>query len=326
MSKIEWTQETWNPTTGCNKVSRECKFCYAEVMHKRLAGMGQEKYQQPFLKGPVCHDDELEYPLTIKKPTMFFVDSMSDLFHKDIPIEFIAKVFAIMFLSKRHIFQVLTKRADVMHRLFNDGDFYYMVWKYANHFHDKYIKPLEQEMYFEDEVRNEFPLKNVWLGVSCGTQEAVEERVPLLIRTEAVVRFLSCEPLLESIDLKFECNCQDAAIPCGKCNDQNKIHWVIAGGESGNKPGIQPLIPVWAQSLRDQCKRSNIPFFFKQWGQYVTFKQMTPELQRSLRRGEATHKIGQMNYGDLVYHFHKVGKKKSGDLLDGKKHHEFPKQ
>ncbi len=112
MSKIEWTNLTWNPTTGCNKISQGCKFCYAETMHKRLQGMGQKKYEKNFSDGVVCHEEDLEYPFTVKKPSMFFVNSMSDLFHDDVPFEFINSVFRVMADCPQHTFQLLTKRPE----------------------------------------------------------------------------------------------------------------------------------------------------------------------------------------------------------------------
>ena len=111
-SSIEWTEMTWNPVTGCDKISAGCKFCYAEIMAKRLKAMGVEKYQNEFKL--TIHEDELETPYTWKKPRVVFVNSMSDLFHKDIPLEFIQKIFKVMKDNPQHIFQILTKRADVM--------------------------------------------------------------------------------------------------------------------------------------------------------------------------------------------------------------------
>ena len=162
MSKIEWTDQTWNPTTGCDKVSAGCKFCYAEVMSRRLMSMGQEKYQNNFRL--TLHPEELKKPYTWKKPRMVFVNSMSDLFHKDVPFEFIDRVFKVMRDNPQHIFQVLTKRSKRMRQ-------------YITH-HRPGLTP-----------------NNVWLGVSVETEDQMN-RVRDLICTDCAVAFVSCEPLL----------------------------------------------------------------------------------------------------------------------------------
>ena len=158
-SKIEWTESTWNPLTGCTKISPGCKHCYAERMSHRLKAMGQEKYQNGFQL--TLHEDVLEDPLSWKKPQMIFVNSMSDLFHKDVPIEFILKAFDIMRRAHWHTFQVLTKRAERLLEL------------------DHQIK---------------WP-KNVWMGVSVENQD-YKGRIDCLRDTHARVKFLSLEPLL----------------------------------------------------------------------------------------------------------------------------------
>lgn len=158
-TRIEWTELTWNPTTGCNKVSQGCKFCYAEVMARRLKAMGLEKYRNGFEL--TLHEDALKIPYTWKQPKIVFVNSMSDLFHKDIPLEFIQRVFKVMNDNPQHVFQVLTKRADVLL---------------------KYHKELEWT-------------HNIWMGVSVEDAKSLS-RINLLRRTRAKVKFLSCEPLI----------------------------------------------------------------------------------------------------------------------------------
>ncbi len=160
-SKIEWTEMTWNPTTGCDKVSAGCKFCYAEIMSRRLKAMGLPKYDQGFQIR--IHEQELETPYRWKKPKMVFVNSMSDLFHEKVPVDFIQKVFQVMNENSHHIFQVLTKRADVLSHYNSEG---YLSWS-----------------------------PNIWMGVSV-ENEAVLDRVEKLQTTDAYVKFLSCEPLL----------------------------------------------------------------------------------------------------------------------------------
>jgi protein gp37 len=160
-SSIEWTEMTWNPVTGCDKISAGCKFCYAEVMAKRLKAMGVEKYQNEFKL--TIHEDELATPYTWKKSKVVFVNSMSDLFHKDVPIEFIQKVFRVMKDNPQHVFQVLTKRADVMLYYDKEG---WLDWSH-----------------------------NIWMGVSVENEKAMK-RIDLLRQSNTRTKFLSCEPLI----------------------------------------------------------------------------------------------------------------------------------
>jgi len=160
-SSIEWTEMTWNPVTGCDKISAGCKFCYAEVMAKRLKAMGVEKYQNEFKL--TIHEDELATPYTWKKSKVVFVNSMSDLFHKDVPIEFIQKVFRVMKENPQHVFQVLTKRADIMLYYDKEG---WLDWSH-----------------------------NIWMGVSVENEKAMK-RIDLLRQSNARTKFLSCEPLI----------------------------------------------------------------------------------------------------------------------------------
>lgn len=163
-SSIEWTEMTWNPTTGCDKISAGCKFCYAEVMSRRLKAMGIDKYKNNFQLA--LHEHELQRPYTWKKPRVVFVNSMSDLFHKDVPIEFIQKVFKVMRDNPQHVFQVLTKRADVLRYYDSEG---LLKWSH-----------------------------NIWMGVSV-ENKTFAKRIDLLSQTEARVKFLSCEPLIGAI-------------------------------------------------------------------------------------------------------------------------------
>lgn len=212
-SKIEWTEMTWNPVTGCDKVSAGCKHCYAELMANRLKAMGLEKYKNGFQL--TLHEEELEKPYTWKKPQIVFVNSMSDLFHEGIPVEFTQRVFQVMVDNPQHIFQVLTKRADLLYYYDNKG---LLEWK-----------------------------RNIWMGVSIENQTVVD-RISLLKRTKAEIKFLSCEPLLGPLSNL----------------DLDGIQWVIVGGESGRKP--RPMKEKWVQEIKRQCLRAHVPFFFKQWG------------------------------------------------------------
>ncbi|XZF15954.1 DUF5131 family protein [Chitinophagaceae bacterium MMS25-I14] len=210
-SSIEWTEMTWNPTTGCTKISAGCKHCYAEIMSKRLQAMGVEKYADAFKVR--THENQLNTPYTWKSSKVVFVNSMSDLFHKDIPLEFIQKVFAVMNDNPQHVFQVLTKRADRLLEVHGT-----LRWTH-----------------------------NIWMGVSVENQK-VMNRIDLLRQTNARTKFLSCEPLIG---------------PLPNMNLQG-IDWVIVGGESGRKP--RPMDEEWALNIMDQCKTSDVAFFFKQWG------------------------------------------------------------
>jgi len=158
-SSIEWTEMTWNPTTGCDKISAGCKFCYAEIMSKRLQAMGLEKYKDNFEVR--THEDALDTPYTWKSSKVVFVNSMSDLFHKDIPLEFIKKVFKVMNNNPQHVFQVLTKRAERLFELHTE-----LKWTH-----------------------------NIWMGVSV-ENDKVRNRIDFLRNTNAKVKFLSLEPLI----------------------------------------------------------------------------------------------------------------------------------
>ncbi|MGI8951920.1 MAG: DUF5131 family protein [Chitinophagaceae bacterium] len=210
-SSIEWTEMTWNPTTGCTKVSAGCKYCYAEVMTKRLQAMGQEKYKDGFAIR--THEDSLQIPYSWKKPKVVFVNSMSDLFHPNVPLEFIQKVFAVMNDTPQHTYQVLTKRAERLYELHND-----LNWT-----------------------------KNIWMGVSV-ENDKVKNRIDYLRETNAKTKFLSCEPLIGSLE---------------NMNLQN-INWVIVGGESGRK--ARPINELWVWDILQQCNEQGSAFFFKQWG------------------------------------------------------------
>jgi len=210
-SSIEWTEMTWNPTTGCNKLSAGCKFCYAEVMSRRLQAMGIDKYKDGFKL--TIHEDALLIPYSWKSSKVVFVNSMSDLFHKDVPLSFIQKVFKVMNDNPQHTFQVLTKRADILYK------------------HHKYLNWTH----------------NIWMGVSV-EDERVVKRIDYLRKTNARVKFLSCEPLIG---------------PLSNLNLAN-IDWVIVGGESGRTP--RPMDADWVLDIQLQCKKLKVAFFFKQWG------------------------------------------------------------
>jgi protein gp37 len=237
-STIEWTDATWNPVTGCTKVSPGCDHCYAERITNRFGGPGA-------FDTVVLHPERLTMPLHWKKPRMVFVNSMSDLFHDDVPDEFIRDVFVKMEVCTEHTFQILTKRPGRMASLLGR-------WKREWETAERMPTTIPR-----------IPLPNIWLGTSVEDQKWADVRVPKLLETPAAVRFLSCEPLLGPIDFEFLGELELPADVDG-APYAGGIDWVIAGGESG--PDARPMHPDWARSLRDQCIEAEIPFFFKQWG------------------------------------------------------------
>lgn len=304
-SAIQWTEATWNPVTGCTKVSPGCAHCYAETLTKRYAGRpGWPETFEPWVPGNDTvrvHPERLAIPLSWRKPRLVFVNSMSDLFHEEVSDEFINQVFAVMALAPQHTFQVLTKRPERMReaasRLDNGWGGPGPIWLSM---YDRYA--LDPDRYRAamsklDETDTGTPLPNVWLGVSAENQRWADERIPILLDTPAAVRFVSCEPLLGPLSLQ-----PFLARRCNVCEDPDAdrietirpaLDWVICGGESGpngrylvepNKDAAgfdanqmtgrrlpaswEPtgLGLTWVRSLRDQCVEAGVPFFFKQFG------------------------------------------------------------
>jgi len=275
-SAIEWTHATWNPTTGCDQVSPGCDNCYALTLAKRLKAMGNPKYQHdgnPRTSGPgfglTAHPDTLRLPLTRRKPRRIFVNSMSDLFHNEVPDEFIARVFAVMLASERHTFQVLTKRHARMRSLLRRDAFREQVEREAV---DRY------GIHVDVCAADTWPVPNVWLGVSVEDQRWADIRIPALLDTLAAVRWISVEPLLGPVDLtRLTVLKPDPPYGPGAWLDSltghligpddmlpTRLDWVVAGGESG--AGARPMDPDWSRGLRDQCQAAGVPFLFKQWG------------------------------------------------------------
>jgi len=330
---IEWTHlegfkgETWNPVTGCSKVSDGCAHCYAEREFPRLVGNPKLKAYPAGRKftDVMCHPERLDQPLRWRKPRAVFVNSMSDLFHPDVPDEFIAQVFGEMKCARQHIFMVLTKRPDRMRdwllRCGNGGGLGWIT-------HDG-TEPAKAYNGTGIVVgtSDRWPLPNVWLGVSAEDQ-AANERITLLLQTPAAVRFVSVEPLLGPVDLtrvndpKFG-TCLEIDTLAGRaCHlDDNsqwtkhqKLDWVICGGESG--PRARPMHQDWARSVRDQCQAAGVPFFFKQWGEWAPYKYET-----DMKRRQPLHLYHR--WPDKTQML-RVGKKAAGRLLDGREWNEFP--
>ena len=335
-SRIEWTDATWNPVTGCTRVSPGCTNCYIDwappfriegrhftVPCEHCGGTGFEPMTGKFRDSHTCsickgegevrshaigsttgvrlHPERLDQPLRWRRPRRIFVNSLSDLFHDDVPDEYIARVWAVMALAENHTFQVLTKRHGRMRALLSSWEF---------------REALRCELGWPDLA--EWPLPNVWLGVTVEDQERADLRVPALLDTPAVVRFLSCEPLLGPVTLH-----QDRL---GGRRFLDGIDWVIAGGESGKD--ARPMHPDWARSLRDDCQTTGVPFLFKQWGEWAPNGFQDPE--DSTRWVQVTPNLRDdrdrwVNGGTgVVTSMRRVGKKAAGRELDGRTWNEYP--
>ncbi len=251
-TKIEWTDTTWNPITGCTPISPGCANCYARRMAKRMAGRcGYPAAPHEF--DVTLHRERLMEPFELKKPRRIFVCSMSDLFHKDVPFEFIDKVFSVMMLAKKHTFQVLTKRVDRAVKYFSGA----RIWKIGMAF-------AEIAGCYPPDM-NEWPLPNIWLGVTAENQEQADSRIPLLLQIPAAVRFVSVEPMLGPVML----GCDSPELgwvdylrpPVVNGERMPGINWVICGGETG--PGARPMDIAWARALQQQCAEAHVPFFYK---------------------------------------------------------------
>lgn len=307
---ISWADATWSPLVGCTKVSAGCNNCYAIRTAHRMTAHPNPLVSQAYAGTEAGGEwtgqvnllrDRLDQPLRWRKPRRIFVNAQSDLFHKDVPDDFIARVFAVMARTPHHTYQVLTKRHGRMRSLLRSGDFRARVDRVSP-------TPLA------------WPLPNLWLGLSVEDQATADLRIPALLDTPAAVRWVSAEPLLGPVNLRDyvdrwheddggTCDwghCDHAAVAVRRdfahedprylsmlpvCELHRGLDWVVVGGESG--PGARPMHPAWARSLRDQCAASGVPYFFKQWGEHG------PDGRR-------------------------VGKRAAGDLLDGVRHHAYP--
>ena len=245
-SAIEWTDATWNIITGCTRVSRGCGGpdgggCYAERLaatrlrnHPSRAGLTDANGRW---NGKVRFNaDWLAQPLRYSKPRKIFACAHSDLFHEAVPDEWIDKVFRVMGVCPEHTFQVLTKRPSRARAYLSDAK-------------ERIMEPVNSNLFMQGRPGREWPLSNVWLGVSAEDQKTYYERIGALLDTLAAVHWLSVEPLLGPMEID---------------DSLAGLDWVVAGGESG--PRARLMDPAWARSLRNQCICSGTPFFFKQWG------------------------------------------------------------
>ncbi|MVA28737.1 phage Gp37/Gp68 family protein [Agrobacterium vitis] len=284
-TKIEWTDATWNPITGCSVVSPGCTNCYAMKLagtrlqhHPSRAGLTKDSKAGPVWTGEVRFNEQwLTEPLKWKRPRMIFVCAHGDLFAEGVPDEWIDQVFAVMALAPHHTFQVLTKRPERMRDYLSvHPDILRDRWyrsvpagKWPVSVSEAYaaIHPhaTEEMRALYNRKQPLFPLPNVWLGVSVEDQPRAEQRIPILLDTPAAIRWISAEPLLGPIYIpEYMPNKLWADLKSWK---QNEIDWVVAGGESGRN--ARPMHPDWARSLRDQCTAAGVPFLFKQWGEWA---------------------------------------------------------
>lgn len=312
-SAIEWTDATWNPVRGCSIVSKGCTNCYAMRQAHRSSGPGgaYEGLTKLTKGGPVWTGairtvpELLDQPLRWRRPRRIFVNSMSDLFHEDVGVIIIGSVLGIASACPQHAFQVLTKRPRRMRDVLASEEF---LESYES----------SQAMHTHNEVP--WPPPNVWLGVSVEDQASADERIPLLVRTPAAVRWISAEPLLGPIDITpwlREVTASDPRNPLIHA----KLDWAVVGGESG--PGARPMHPDWVRSLRNQCGAAGVPFFFKQWGAWRSIRQDEAIQYLNSERLYNAHRFPRDGQWRDVS-VYRLGKKLAGRELDGRTHDGYP--
>lgn len=300
-SLIEWTDATWNPITGCSVVSAGCTNCYAMRLagtrlqhHPSRTGLTVDTKAGPVWSGEVRLNEQwLDQPLRWKRPRKIFVCAHGDLFAENVPDEWIDRVFAVMALAPQHIFQVLTKRAARMRAWFADD-----AGRRSG------IRKVYDSGLFPHGGLPEWPLPNVWLGVSAEDQKRADERIPALLETPAAIRFVSAEPLLGPINIR-DAMWADNDRPAS--NLSAELHWIIVGGESGG--GARVMHEDWVRSIRDQCATTGTPFFFKQWGLFLPAGQKMAD-------GRMWQPLGGNRLRGI--------KALTGRLLDGIEHNGMP--
>ena len=341
MSKIEWTERSWNPIIGCAIVSPGCTNCYAMRMAHRLgqnpatpayADLTRVVNRRPVWTGEVrLHEPALVVPLRRRAPTIWFVNSMSDLFAEGVKADWLDQIFATMAMAPAHTFQILTKRPERMQAYLTDRDMPRRVWQHAFRLvssdigHDGVSR-------WQGGVEQVFPLPNVWLGVSAEDQRRADERIPFLLDTPAAVRWVSAEPLLGPLDLKpwlwstvtKPASCGPTEITGSWNGIRPALDWVVLGGEGG--PHARPMHPDWARQPRDQCADAGVPFFFKQWGEWEPRETWEPGArpQRAILHdgSPVPDDVAPQDVGGQ--RFVRTGKKAAGRLLDGVQHDGMP--
>lgn len=342
---IVWTDESWNPIRGCSLKSDGCKHCYAMGVAGRFSGPGMPyegltvkttqgvKWNGQIKLVPAV----LTQPIKWQRPRLIFVNSMSDLFHDSVPEAYIDKVFAVMALAKRHIFQVLTKRPERMREYCQKLQS--RAFEVAGALmEDGSICPFKEDSQAfhgaDAEIQHAImrgPLPNVHLGVSVEDRATADERIRALCETPAAVRWISAEPLLGPIDIAPwlekecpSCHCTSNHPHCPMCKLDRVpvIHWIVAGGESG--PKARPMHPEWVRVLQEQCEAAGAAFLFKQWGEWAG--------GTGGRSGFIYLQNGSNSCGDKNTHewgcgavSQRVGKKAAGRMLDGMQHDGYPK-
>lgn len=330
---IEWAEKVWNCLRGCSLKSQGCTNCYAMRQAHRFSGEGQpyEGLTRLGSRGPIwtgevlAVPEKLAEPMGWRKPALVFVNSMSDLFHEDVPDEFIAAVFGVMAACQRHTFQVLTKRPERIPRFLD-----WIAGPRPRHV-PEWATGIEWAL--KEAPETDWPLPNVWLGVSVEDQARLDERADSILRVaeRGWLTWLSAEPLLGAIDASDVLDPgYESGGPEGWIAGRG-VSWMVVGGESG--PGARPMHPDWARSLRDQCRAAGVPFFFKQWGEWVDWRH-TP-------RSTEYPDIVADDFGpkggfpdDRVHvwpgqthdHAYRAGKKAAGRLLDGREWNEMPRR
>jgi protein gp37 len=360
-SSIEWTDATWNPVTGCTEVSPGCDNCYAKTFAERFRGTKGHYFENGF--DVQLRPDKLILPLKWRKPKRVFVNSMSDLFHKDIPDEYILRVWEIMARTPQHTYQILTKRHARMRSFVERLAFAVPTAEQRAAGISGRVPYLFANAGDNASLGAVRPLDNVWLGVSVENQQWADIRIPSLLDTPAAVRFLSCEPLLGPVDLDGPVinghrprltywlagrpgwgpeETTATGLDMQPHTTGPRIDWVIVGGESGH--GARPMHPEWAQRLRNQCTAAGVPFHFKQWGEYdpmAPLKDGVFDWERGiiLANDGTVYQKGDLDYPDggrrgeairaghdrgSLTSMYRVGKKHAGRLLDGRTWDEFP--
>lgn len=330
-TEIEWTNllpgfkgETWNPVTGCEKVSAGCKFCYAEKFAGRKMNewgksvqeidpnSGLPRFRDRKFTDVICYENRLDIPLKWKKPRLIFVNSMSDLFHEAVPFEFIDKVFDKFMFCNNHIFIILTKRPVRALAYYNSTD--------------KTSGGLIRKDWLTDNVAD---FRHVWFGVSVEDQKTADERIPLLLQVPAFIRWVSYEPALGPVDFtqkrinySFPTRTDSSGVGIEWTDPGDEyigLDWIVMGGESGHK--ARPMNPEWVRKTRDDCKAANVRFFFKQWGEWIgtNCKAFEGELIEKVQSG----KNYKMHDWENTQSW-KVGRKLSGRVFDSKEYNEYP--